>query len=116
MSWYQMSVPQFFANKILRISKLVLVTGFTSSMTKIYENNIGFFIITDPFCIIVGKRILVDLGQGNTLQPGDILTLQPNVIYQSGATSQYADFAAGNIPIYRVLDAVRIVFLCKTTL
>ena len=72
-----------------------------------------FFFITDPFCIIVGKRILVDLGQGNTLQPGDTITLQPNVIYQSGATSQYADFAAGNIPIYRVLDAVRIFFLVE---
>jgi hypothetical protein len=35
-----------------------------------------FFFITDPFCIIVGKRILVDLGQGNTLQPGDTITKQ----------------------------------------
>lgn len=102
---------------ILRISKLVLVTVYLPvRWLKYMRITLFFFIITDPFCIIVGKRILVDLGQGNTLQPGDILTLQPNVIYQSGATSQYADFAVGNIPIYRVLNAVRIVFLCKTTL
>ncbi|CAG2232790.1 unnamed protein product [Mytilus edulis] len=82
------------------------ITG-PNECSDIFHSDTYSLFGTDPHCITVGKRVLVDLGRDNTLRPGHTITLKTSAIYRIGAMQQYAEFATGSKNISIPVNAMQ---------
>ncbi|CAC5403103.1 unnamed protein product [Mytilus coruscus] len=82
------------------------ITG-PNECSDIFHSDTYSLLGTNPFCITVGKRVLVDLGRDNTLRPGHAITLKTSAIYRIGAMQQFAEFATGSTNISIPVNAMQ---------